>query len=97
MDYFILINQLDLISLHLEYREPSLISHIEDHKQGNNSSTRSTQKFHRKGTMMSTERGLGTHILNLIQTKLKNTALTRPNLTISHVNAHSVNNKIGTL
>ena len=47
--------------------------------------------------MSSTERGLGTQILNCIQIKLKNTTLTRPNLTISHVNAHSVNNKIGTL
>ena len=47
--------------------------------------------------MSSTERGLGTQILNLIQIKLKNTTLTRPNLTISHVNAHSVNNKVGTL
>ena len=49
MDYFSLIDQLDLISLHLEYREPSLISPIEDHEQGNNSYTRSTPKFHRKG------------------------------------------------
>ena len=47
--------------------------------------------------MSSTERSLGTQILNLIQIKLKNTTLTRPNLTISHVNAHSVNNKVGTL
>ena len=47
--------------------------------------------------MSSTEIGLGTQILNLIQIKLKNTTLTRPNLTISHVNAHSVNNKVGTL
>ena len=47
--------------------------------------------------MSSTERGPSTQILNLIQIKLKNTTLTRPNLTISHVNAHSVNNKVGTL
>ena len=47
--------------------------------------------------MSSTDRGQGTQIHNLIQIKLKNTALTRPNLTISHVNAHSVNNKVSTL
>ena len=54
-------------------------------------------KISQKRTMSSTERGLGTQILNLIRIKLKNTTLTRPNLTISHVNAHSVNNKVGTL
>ena len=54
-------------------------------------------KILQKRTMSSTERGLGTQIFNLIQIKLKNTTLTRPNLTISHVNAHSVNNKVGTL
>ena len=47
--------------------------------------------------MSSTDRGQGTQILNLIQIKLNNTTLTRPNLTISHVNAYSVNNKVGTL
>ena len=46
--------------------------------------------------MSSTDRGPGTQILTLIQIKLKNETLTRPNLTISHVNAHSVNNKVGT-
>ena len=49
MDYLILMDHLELISLHLEYRKPSLISPIDDHKQGNNFFTRSTPKFHRKG------------------------------------------------
>ena len=54
-------------------------------------------KISQKRTMSSADRGLGTQILNLIQIKLKNTTLTRPNLTISHINAHSANNKVGTL
>ena len=54
-------------------------------------------KISQKRTMSSTERGLGTQILNRIQIKLKNTTITRPNLTISHVNVHSVNNKVGIL
>ena len=47
--------------------------------------------------MSSTERDLGKQILNLIQIKLKSTTLTGRNLTISCVNAHSVNNKVGAL